>query len=97
MNANRDIYDRQDHVGLILFHTETGNYRYFKLFETPIYVSRLRDFNKLKSRLQEFEGTDFIMRLDTKWEPHLVTNVRFALHHLNFSLRREGSVLLQGL
>ena len=63
-NAQR-IYDRQGNAfrlnlefGLILRHTETGEYRYFRpysnesLFQRSVYVSRSRDLNRLKLRLQ---------------------------------------------
>jgi hypothetical protein len=53
MTRVQDIYERQQYsfrlnleFGLILRHTETGEYRYFKpfsndtLFQRPIYVSR---------------------------------------------------------
>ncbi|MCK5921339.1 MAG: hypothetical protein KAG66_10385 [Methylococcales bacterium] len=95
------IYDRQGHAfrfnlefGLILRHTETGEYRYFppfaneSLFERPVYISRRKDLNRLRLRLQRFNVTDYILiqRPDTKWKPYLVTNVRFVLYHLNYPL-----------
>ena len=97
------IYDRQGHAfrlnlefGLILRHAETGEYRYFRpyanesMFERPIYISRRKDLNRLRLRLQRFNVTDFILRQrpDTKWKPYLVTNVRFVLYHLNYPLGR---------
>ena len=95
------IYDRQGHAfrlnlefGLILRHTETGEYRYFRafaneaLFERPVYISRRKDLNRLCLRLQRFNVSDYILRHrpDTKWKPYLITNVRFVLYHLNYPL-----------
>lgn len=95
------IYDRQGHAfrlnlefGLILRHTETGEYRYFRpyanesLFERPIYISRRKDLNRLRLRLQRFNVSEYILRQrpDTKWKPYLVTNVRVILYHLNYPL-----------
>ena len=105
MNRAQDIYGRQQcafrlnlEFGLILRHTETGEYRCFKafsketLFQRPIYVSRKRDINRLKLRLQRFNVTDFILRqkANTQWKPYLTTNVRLCLYHLNYTLGRGG-------
>ena len=105
MTRAQDIYERQQDAfrlnlefGLILKHTETGEYRYFKpvsnetLFQRPIYVSRRQDINRLKLRLQHFNVTDFILRQrpNTQWKLYLITNVRFCLHHLNYTLGRGG-------
>jgi hypothetical protein len=105
MDHTQRIYDRQDNAfrlnlkyGLILRHTETGEYRYFRpyanesLFQRPVYVSRRRDLNRLKLRLQRFNVTDYILRQrpDTKWKPYLVTNVRFVLYHFNYPLGHVG-------
>ena len=105
MDHTQRIYDRQDNAfrlnlkyGLILRHTETGEYRYFRpyanesLFQRPLYVSRRRDLNRLKLRLQRFNVTDYILiqRPDTKWKPYLVTNVRFVLYHFNYPLGHVG-------
>lgn len=58
MQAANGIYDRQNRAyrlnlefGLILIHTETNEYRYFKpyhnqeVFQRPIYVSQRNHFN----------------------------------------------------
>ena len=105
MDHAQRIYDRQDNAfrlnleyGLFLRHTETGEYRYFRpyanesLFQRPLYVSRRRNLNRLKLRLQRFNVTDYILiqRPDTKWKPYLVTNVRFVLYHLNYPLGHVG-------
>ena len=105
MTRAQDIHGRQQcafrlnlEFGLILRHTETGEYRYFKpfsnetLFQRPIYVSRKRDINRLKLRLQRFNVTDFILRqkANTQWKLYLTTNVRFCLYHLNYTLGRGG-------
>ena len=105
MTRVQDIYERQQYAfrlnlefGLILRHTETGEYRYFKpfssdtLFQRPIYVSRWRDLSRLNLRLQRFNVTDFILRHrpNTQWKPYLITNVRFCLYHLNYTLGRGG-------
>jgi hypothetical protein len=58
------IYVRQGHafrltleLGLLLRHTETGEYRYFRpsanesLFKRPLYISRRKDLNRLRLRL----------------------------------------------
>ena len=44
--------------------------------------------NRLRLRLHRFDITNYILRqrLDTKWKPYLVTNVRFVLYHLNYPL-----------
>ena len=101
----QDIYERQQYIfrlnrefGLILRYTETREYRYFKpfpndsLFQRPMYVSRRRDLNRLKLRLQRFNVTDFILRQrpNTQWKHHLITNVRFCLYHLKYTLGRGG-------
>ena len=101
MEHAQRIYDRQGNAfrlnlefGLILRHTETDEYRYFRpysnenLFQRPVYVSRRRDLNHLNLRLQSFNLTDYILRQrpDTKWKPYLVTNVRFVLYNLNYPL-----------
>ncbi|XP_071137847.1 uncharacterized protein [Mytilus edulis] len=101
MEQAERLYDRQGHAfrlnlefGLILRHTETGDYRYFRpfqnesLFQRPIYISRRKDLNRLKLRLQRFNVTDYILRQrpDTKWKPYLVTNVRFVFYYLNYPL-----------
>ena len=105
MEHAEQIYDRQGHAfrlnlefGLILRHTDTGEYRYFRafhnesLFERPVYISRRKDLNRLRLRLQRFNVTDYILRQrpDTKWKPYLVTNVRFVLYHLNYPLGHAG-------
>ncbi|CAC5360232.1 KRAB [Mytilus coruscus] len=80
--------------GLILRHTETGKYRYFRpfqnesLFERPVYISRRKDLNRLRLLFQRFNVTDYILRQgpDTKWKPYLVTNVRFVTYYLNYPL-----------
>jgi hypothetical protein len=107
MTAAQDVYDRQHRAfrlnlefGLILVHTETGEYRYFKpfynesLFRRPIYISRRSDLNRLKLRLQKLNINDFILRQrpDTKWKPFLITNVRLNIFHLSYTL---GSVGIQ--
>ncbi|KAL5018801.1 hypothetical protein ScPMuIL_004523, partial [Solemya velum] len=107
-SAAHDIYDRQNRafrlnleIGMILVHTETGDYRYFKpfsnekLFQRPIYVSKRSDLKRLKLRLQEFEVTDFMLRQrpDTKWKPRLITNVRFVLYHLSYPLGKGSTRL----
>jgi len=55
-------------------------------------VSRRRDHNRLKLRLQRFNVTDCILRQrpNTQWKPYLITNVRFCLYHLNYTLGRGG-------
>ena len=55
-------------------------------------MSRKRDINRLKLRLQRFNVTDFILRqkANTQWKPYLTTNVRFCLYHLNYTLGRGG-------
>ena len=105
MEHAQRIYDRQGNAfrlnlefGLILRQTETGEYRYFRpysnesLFQRPVYVSRRRDLNRLKLRLQSFNVTDYILRQrpDTKWKPYLVTNVRFVLCNINYPLGHAG-------
>ena len=77
------IYDRQGHAFrlnlellLILRHTETGEYRYFRpfanesLFERPIYISIRKDLSRLRLRLQRFNVSDYILRQrpNTKWK-----------------------------
>ena len=96
MTRAQDIYVFSLNLkfGLILRHTETGEYCYFKpfsnetLFQRPIYVSRWRDLNRLKLRLQRFNVTDFILRHrpNTQWKPYLITNTRFCLYHLDYTL-----------
>ncbi|KAJ8307836.1 hypothetical protein KUTeg_014619 [Tegillarca granosa] len=101
MRQANDIYDRQHHAfrlnlqfGLILVNTQDREYRYFRpysndeLFERPIYISRRRDLNRLRLRLQKLNVTDYILqqRPNSKWKPILITNVRFCLFHLNYSL-----------
>ena len=105
MTRAQEIYERQQNAfrlnlefGLILRHTETGEYRYFRpysnetLFQRPIYVSKRRDLNRLRLRLQRFNVTDFILRQrpNTQWKPYLITNVRFCLYHLNYTLGTGG-------
>lgn len=105
MNHAQRIYDKQNNAfrltfefGLILRHTETGEYRYFRphandsLIQRPIYVSRRGDLNRLKLRLQRFDVTDYILRQrpNTRWTPYLVTNVRIVLYHLNYTLGHTG-------
>ena len=99
------IYDRQGHAfllnlefGLILRHTETSEYSNFRSFaneallERPVYISRRKDLNRLRLRLQRFDVNDFILRQrpDTKWKPYLITNIRFVLYHLNYPLGHPG-------
>ncbi|KAK3097803.1 hypothetical protein FSP39_013348 [Pinctada imbricata] len=101
MEAVEEIYDRQQHAfrlnlnfGLILVNTETGEYRYFipysneSLFQRPIYISRRRDLEKLRKRLDRFNIMDYILqqRPNTKWKPVLITNVHFHLYSLNYPL-----------
>ena len=101
MEQAERIYDRQGYAfrlnlefGLILQHTDTGEYRYFRpfanesLFKRPVYISRRKDLNRLRLRLQRFDINDFILRQrsDTKWKPYLITKVRFVLYHLNYPL-----------
>ncbi|CAG2213399.1 unnamed protein product [Mytilus edulis] len=75
MEQSERIFDRQRHAfrlnlefGLILRHTETVEYRYFRpfqnesLFEHPVYISRRKDLNRLRLRLQRFNVTDYILR-----------------------------------
>ena len=84
MTQANDIYDRQNSAfrlnlefGLILLNTETGEYTYFvpysneALFERPIYISRRRDLQRLRLRLQRLNITDFMLRQrpNTKWKP----------------------------
>ena len=63
------------------FHNES-------LFERPVYISRRKDLNRLRLRLQRFDVTDYILRQrpDTKRKPYLVTNLQFVLYHLNYPL-----------
>ena len=101
MTQANDIYDRQNSAfrlnlefGLILLNTETGEYRYFvpysneALFERPIYISRRRDLQRLRLRLQRLNITDFMLRQrpNTKWKPVLVTNARLIVYHLDYPL-----------
>ena len=105
MTRAQDIYERQQYAfrlnfefELILRHTKTSEYRYLKpfsnktLFQRPIYVSRIRDFNRLKLRLHRFNVTDFILRQrpNTQWKPYLITNVIFCIYHLDYTLGRGG-------
>ena len=81
-------------LGLILIHSETGEYRYFipyhnmTLFPTPLTVSRLSDIEKVKDRLKNFDlGLYFRQqRPDTKWKPFLVTNVVYFVTKTGFNL-----------
>ena len=99
MEQAERIYDRQGNAfglnlkfELILRHTETGEYRYFRpfangsLFDRPVYISRRKDLNRLRLRLQRFDVSDFISRQrpDTKWKPVHIANIRFVLYHLNY-------------
>jgi len=97
------IYDRQGYpfrleFGLILRHTETREYLYFRayssksLFERPVYICRRKDLNRLRLRPQRFNVTDYVLRQrsDTKWKLYLVTNVRFVLYHFNYPLGYAG-------
>ncbi|CAC5392374.1 unnamed protein product [Mytilus coruscus] len=111
MEQAQQIYDRQGHAfrlnlefGVILHvlrNTETGDYRYFRayanesLFKRPVYISRRRDLNRLRLRLERFSVTNFILRQrpDTKWKPYLITNVRFVIYHLNYPLGYIGNQL----
>lgn len=108
MQAANEIYDRQNRAfrlnlefGLILIHTETNEYRYFKpyhnqeVFQRPIYVSQRNHLNRLQQRMQRFNITDYILRQrpDTKWKPYLITNVRIVIYHLNFVLGNAAIIL----
>ena len=86
---------------LILRLSETGEYRYFKpfanesLFERPVYISMLKDLNRLKLRLQRFDETTYILKqtLNTMWKPYSLTNLRFILFHLIYPLGHAGNNL----
>ena len=75
MQAANEIYDRQNNAfrlnlefGLILVHSETGEYRYFKpnhnqeLFTRPIYVSKRPHLNRLLLRMRQLNITYYILR-----------------------------------
>ena len=72
MEHPQHIYDRQDYAfrlnlefGLILLHTIYRYSRPFQnesLFERPDYISRRKDLNRLRLRLQRFNVTDYILR-----------------------------------
>ena len=80
--------------GMILQNIETQEYRYFRaysndpLFQTPLHISKREDLNKLRERLSELDITEYIMkaRPNTKWQPVLVTNVRFYATSTGFTL-----------
>ena len=68
MEQAERIYDRQGHAfrlnlkfELILRHTETGEYRYFRpfangsLFDRPVYISRRKDLNRRQRLYPETE------------------------------------------
>ena len=101
MQLANQVYDRQNSAfrfnmefGLILVNTQTEEYRYFtpysneSLFERPLYISRRQDLHRLRLRLQRLNITDFILRQrpDTKWKPVLITNFRFIVNSLDYSL-----------
>ena len=108
MQLANQVYDRQNSAfrfnmefGLILVNTQTEEYRYFtpysneSLFERPLYISRRQDLHRLRLRLQRLNITDFILRQrpDTKWKPVLITNFRFIVNSLDYSL---GGVHVKG-
>lgn len=108
MQAANEIYERQNNAfrlnlefGLILVHSETREYRYFKphhnqeLFQRPIYVSNRRHLNRLYLRMRQLNITDYILRQrpDTKWKPYLITNLRIVIYSLNFVLGKGDTVL----
>ena len=80
--------------GMILQNIETEEYRYFRaysndpLFHSPIHISEKEDLNKLREKLSELDITQYILkaRPNTKWQPVLVTNVRFYATSTGFTL-----------
>ena len=95
------IYQDQQHsfkvnmsVGVILKHKETGEYRYFKpmysspVFDEPILVSKLADLQRLQNKINEIDLMQELLRQrpDTKWNPHLLCNVKFHIFHLKYAI-----------
>ena len=80
--------------GLILHNFETGEYRYFipyqneQLFDHNITISTQNDLSKLKLKLESMDISAYArkQRPDTKWKPHLITNVIFFIHKTSYPL-----------
>ncbi|XP_048238897.1 uncharacterized protein LOC124129020 [Haliotis rufescens] len=101
MERAREIYQSLSYsfrfnlaFGVILRHVETGRYRYFHpyavdpLFTTPLYITELRDLERLRQRLESLDVMSYLLkqRPDTKWKPVLITNVQFYAYRMNFPL-----------
>ncbi|XP_048251530.1 zinc finger protein 324A-like [Haliotis rufescens] len=84
MERAREIYQSLSYsfrfnlaFSVILRHVETGRYRYFQpyavdpLFTTPLYITELRDLERLRQRLESLDVMSYLLkqRPDTKWKP----------------------------
>jgi hypothetical protein len=80
--------------GVILQHTTTNEFRYFKaytndpLFQRPLYISLRKHILRLKDRLTKLDISKYMMRArkDTKWKPVMVTNVRYYITSTGYVL-----------
>ena len=81
-------------LGFILKNTD-GRYRYLvpveqnMVFDKPITITRRSQLRSIINRLKKIDLTgDYIRanRESTKWQPHLVTNVKFVVTKTGFPL-----------
>ena len=80
--------------GYILRNIDNGTYRYFRanhtdqISERPWSVSSAADVAEIETELQSLNITDYILRQrpNTKWTPHLITNVTYWVTPTGFTL-----------
>jgi hypothetical protein len=64
--------------------------------ESPIFLSKKTDLQKLCRALNKLNVRQFLMkhRPDTKWKPFLVTNAIFVIDNTNYALGQGQTTLL---
>jgi len=83
-------------LGLVLRHSETGEFRYFvpynnvTLFDQPTVISKPSDMEKLKQRILKLSMDHMVrdVRPDTKWSLHFITNINVYVFRMGYALGR---------
>ena len=74
--------------GFVLRNIETGEFRYYHasnntlMLDTAVLISNETKLNELLANITDESFPDFILRPDTKWRLHQITNLLFFVSHL---------------
>ena len=74
--------------GFVLRNFETDEFRYYLasnntlMLNTAVLISNKTELNELLATITDKSFPDFILRPDTKWRLHQITNLLFSVNHM---------------